>query len=99
MEKIRIREATEKGYAEVCEGGVFDASYPASKTRRGRVQEGGGSLPDSDILETRDILLRVCMDKIVHIGNLYGPDRGTGYAGNIWGKSGLAPTLNTMGGA
>lgn len=38
------------------------------------------------------------MDKIVHIGNLYGPDRGTGYAGNIWGKQGLAPALTTMGG-
>ena len=41
MEKIRIREATERGYAEVGIGGVFDASYPTSKTRRGRVQEGG----------------------------------------------------------
>lgn len=38
------------------------------------------------------------MDRIVHIGNLYGPDRGTGYAGNIWGKQGLAPALTTMGG-
>ena len=38
------------------------------------------------------------MDKIVHIGNLYGPERGTGYAGNIWGKQGLAPALTTMGG-
>lgn len=38
------------------------------------------------------------MDKIIHIGNLYGPDRGTGYAGNIWGKQGLAPALTTMGG-
>lgn len=45
MEKIRIREATEKGYAEVGIGGVFDASYPTSKTRRGRVQEGGAVCP------------------------------------------------------
>lgn len=45
MEKIRIREATEKGYAEVGEGGVFDASYPASNTRRGRVQQGGEICP------------------------------------------------------
>lgn len=44
MEKIRIREATEKGYAEVGEGGVFDASYPTSNTRRGRVQQGGGEI-------------------------------------------------------
>ena len=45
MEKIRIREATEKGYAEVGEGGVFDASYPTSNTRRGRVQQGGAVCP------------------------------------------------------
>lgn len=57
MEKLRIREATEKGYAEVGIGGVFDASYPTSKTRRGRVQQGGGDLPDTDIRETGDILL------------------------------------------
>lgn len=44
-EKLRIREATEKGYAEVGIGGVFDASYPTSKTRRGRVQEGGAVCP------------------------------------------------------
>lgn len=45
MEKIRIKEATEKGYAEVEVGGVFDASYLTSKTRRGRVQEGGAVCP------------------------------------------------------
>ena len=45
MEKIRIREATEKGYAEVEVGGVFDASYLTSKTRRGRVQQGGAICP------------------------------------------------------
>jgi DNA (cytosine-5)-methyltransferase 1 len=56
--KIRIREATEKGYAEVGIGGVFDASYPTSKTRRGRVQEGGGGLPDTDGRKAGDLLLR-----------------------------------------
>lgn len=38
------------------------------------------------------------MNKPVHIGNIYGPDRGTGYAGNIWGIEGISPTLTTMGG-
>ena len=28
MEKLRIREASSKGYVEVRIGGVFDASYP-----------------------------------------------------------------------
>lgn len=42
MEKVRIRQATRKGFIEcaVC-GGVADLSYPSSKTRRGRVQEDG----------------------------------------------------------
>ena len=40
MEKIRIREATAKGYVEIKPGDVFDASYPESKTRRGRLQGG-----------------------------------------------------------
>lgn len=30
--------------------------------------------------------------------NIYGEDRGTGYAGNVWDVNGLAPTLTTMGG-
>ena len=41
MKIARIKQATSKGYIEMEVGGVFDASYPNSKTRRGRVQEGG----------------------------------------------------------
>lgn len=40
MEKLKIRQATSKGYIEVPVGGVFDWSYPDSKTRRGRYQKG-----------------------------------------------------------
>lgn len=41
MEKIRIKQATKKGYIECLVGGAVDLPYPNSKTRRGRVQEGG----------------------------------------------------------
>ena len=41
----RIKQATAKGYIEMEVGGVFDATYPNSKTRRGRVQEGGTICP------------------------------------------------------
>lgn len=44
-QSLFIPEATKKGYAEVPDGGVFDASYPESSTRRGRVQEGGSVAP------------------------------------------------------
>lgn len=30
------------------------------------------------------------------LGNIYGEDKGTGYAGNVWDKEGLCPTLITM---
>jgi len=45
MTKLRIPQATATGYIEVEEWGVFDYSYPESKTRRGRVQEGGRITP------------------------------------------------------
>ena len=44
MDKLKIKQATKQGYTYVFEGGVFDNSYPDSKTRRGRVQGEGGSL-------------------------------------------------------
>ena len=45
MKNIRIKENTKRGYQECCEKGVFDANYPSSKNRRGRVQEGGNVTP------------------------------------------------------
>lgn len=39
------------------------------------------------------------MPKPLRIGNIYGDSRGTGFAGNVWYKEGIAPTLTTMGGA
>lgn len=44
-EKLKIRQATSKGYVEVPVGGVFDGSYVSSKTRRGRIQGGGAICP------------------------------------------------------
>ena len=45
VDTARIRQATKKGYIKMEVGGVFDATYPNSKTRRGRVQEGGTICP------------------------------------------------------
>lgn len=42
---LKIRQATKKGYIEVLPGSLFDASFPKSKTRRGRVQDGGKTSP------------------------------------------------------
>ena len=43
--KILIPQATKKGYIEMDLPGICDLSYPNSKTRRGRVQEGGKVSP------------------------------------------------------
>ena len=45
VEKIGIKQATSKGYEECIVGGVADLSFPSSKTRRGRVQDGGNTCP------------------------------------------------------
>ena len=37
--KLRIKEATKKGYKEAFEGDSVNLAYPESKTRRGRVGE------------------------------------------------------------
>ena len=43
--KLRIKQATLKGYIDVPPGGIFDASYPNSQTIRGRVQQNGEISP------------------------------------------------------
>ena len=35
------------------------------------------------------------MEKMIRLGNIYGEQFGTGYAGNVWDKNGIAPTLKT----
>lgn len=42
---LRIRQATKQGYIDIKPGSIFDASYPDSKTRRGRVQGEGKLCP------------------------------------------------------
>lgn len=45
MQEVIIKQATKEGSIKCKVGGCFDASYPDSKTRRGRVQEGGDIVP------------------------------------------------------
>lgn len=42
---IKIKQATKRGYIELEDGGLFNASYPKSELRRGRVIDGGGISP------------------------------------------------------
>ena len=60
-DEIEIKQATKEGSIKCKVGGCFDASYPNSDTRRGRVQEGGdvtptltaGSSENINVVETR----------------------------------------------
>lgn len=54
---MRIKQATKKGYVECCEGGLADLSYPNSKTRRGRVQNGGTICPT---ITTESEIYKMC---------------------------------------
>ena len=43
---IRVKNATKTGFVEIHEGGgVLDLTFPDSKTRRGRVIDGGKTAP------------------------------------------------------
>ena len=55
---LEIKQATKEGTIKCKIGGCFDASYPESKTRRGRVQG------DGDITPT---LTASSSDSIVHV--------------------------------
>lgn len=45
MEELKIKQATKEGSIKCKVGGCYDASYPDSKTRRGRVQDNGDTVP------------------------------------------------------
>lgn len=34
----------------------------------------------------------------IRIGNIFGSNKGTSFAGNVWDKEGLSPTVTTCGG-
>ena len=63
MKTIRLKANTKLGFYDCCEGGVFDANYPNSKTRRGRVQEGGEICPTLTANEGNLILIEKIMEK------------------------------------
>lgn len=53
---MRIRQATGEGSIEVKPGGVFDISFPQSKTRRGRVQGEGLVCPTLTASSSQNII-------------------------------------------
>ncbi len=57
---------------------------------------GGGICPTQRAEKVCCGVIEVTEMEIKLLGNLFGDDKGTGFAGNVWDKEHLSPTLNTM---
>ena len=103
--KVSIQQATKKGYIECEVGGVADLSYPNSKTRRGRVQDGGNICPTLTATETgvcriesaenkpKERFFRQALDTFDDSDSEYG-DTIDAFNKRV-NKSGYSPTLTT----
>ena len=89
-EKLLIKEATQKGYAEAEEGDGVYINRPSKK--RGCVQKGMIQTlkPSQDV----GVVVNCPAQKVNKLFNIYGYDGGS-YAGNVYGDDGLSPSLNT----
>lgn len=55
-----------------------------------------GAYPIARCIKAEQHDLGVVLMKQKRLGNLYGDDKGTGFAGNIWDKNYISPSLTTM---
>ena len=62
IEAVMIRQATKAGIIKWRVGGAADLSFPASKTRRGRVQENGNVCPT--LMANKQDLFKLEADKM-----------------------------------
>lgn len=68
---VLVRQATKCGSIECEVGGCFDASYPESKTRRGRVQDNGNISPTLTA-QNQEIVRIEKVGQISNDGSQYG---------------------------
>lgn len=80
---VLINQATKSGSIECEVGGCFDASYPESQTRRGRVQVNGNTCPT--ITAQNQEIVRI--EKVGQISN------DGSQCGTVYSDSGISPTL------
>lgn len=83
-ETIKIKQATKQGYIECKNGGVADFSFPDSKLRRGRVQEGGDVCPT--LMAGNSEIVKI--EKVGQISN-----EGS-QCGTVVSENGLYPTIS-----
>lgn len=80
---VLIKQATKSGSIECEVGGCFDASYPESQTRRGRVQDNGNTCPT--LTAQNQEIVRI--EKVGQISN------DGSQCGTVYSDSGISPTL------
>ncbi len=80
---VLIKQATKSGSIECEVGGCFDASYPESRTRRGRVQDNGNTCPT--LTAQNQEIVRI--EKVGQISN------DGSQCGTVYSDSGISPTL------
>lgn len=87
LEPLRIREATQKGYAEAYEGDSVTLDEPNSQTRRGRVGK-----------QMSNTLTTSCNIGVVQLGNIVETDSfgGNPERGRVYDDKGISPCLSTM---
>lgn len=98
--KVLIPQATKQGYIECEVGGVADLSYPNSKTRRGRVQDGGHTSPTITATETgicriepKERFFKQALETFEKADTKYG-DTIDAYNKRV-NQSGYSPTITT----
>lgn len=80
---VLIKQATKSGSIECEVGGCFDASYPESQTRRGRVQVNGNTCP-TITAQNQEIVRNEKVGQISNDGS---------QCGTVYSDSGISPTL------
>ena len=86
---IEIKQATKEGTIKCKVGGCYDASYPDSKTRRGRVQNGGDLTPTLTASNSENI--HYVENIIIKVGQI--SNEGS-QCGTVVSDKGLSPTLS-----
>lgn len=80
---VLIKQATKSGSIECEVGGCFDASYPESQTRRGRVQDNWNTCPTLTA-QNQEIVRIEKVGQILNDGS---------QCGTVYSDSGISPTL------
>ncbi|HZJ99027.1 MAG TPA: DNA cytosine methyltransferase [Tissierellaceae bacterium] len=87
-----------KDISRTLKANLHDAGIVEKIIFEERADEGARTFKDNCVgtIRTIDSGGDKRVAELNRLGNIYGEGKGTGYAGNVWDKEGLCPTLTTM---